>query len=124
MHPIVRPARGEHSALRVAASNCAKSGEVRAAAPVNSQTAEAQLLDRAAYWKQPSRHRRGSQNILLQEVEHTHSRQECVKPLILKPECESKELAPWGAIHGPRLRYGRRCRSVGAAALGPDDQLE
>src|SRR5450432_108869 len=124
MRPSVRRAREEHSVLKAAASSHAISGEVRAAALVNSWTAKAQLPDRVAYWKQLSRRRRGSQNILPREVERTHSRPECGRPLILRPEFGSKGLALWVAIHGPKLQCDRRCRSVDAAALGPGDRLE
>src|SRR5258708_9494284 len=114
MHPNVLRARGEHSAPRVVASNHAILVLVREAVPVKQANAGAARPDPAAYWKQPCRRPRESQNILLPAAGHTHSRPGCVRLPILKPAFELRGLVPSGAKRGPRLRCGRRYRSVDA----------
>src|SRR5258708_2382121 len=114
MPPNVRRAREEHFAPRVVANNHAILVLVRGAVPVRPENAGAVRPDRAAYWKQPSRRLRESQNTLPPAVGHTHSKPGCVRPPILKPAFELRGLVPSGAKRGPQLRCGRRYRSVDA----------
>src|SRR5579863_3776552 len=123
MHPNVRPARGEYSALRAAVSNSAIWFGVQKAAPVKQPTDGSGRPDLAAYWKPPSPRRRDSQNILPPAIGHMRSKPECARLPIPQPGFESRGLVPWGAKRGPQLRCGRRYKFVDARALALGGRL-